>query len=124
LSTPNEAHNIYWKNNHPINIQKDWSSIRIHLPNIAPIWETTKIKNAIFTLLDNKLTTAEGNWKDKTVLLAALFEETGPAATIQANIAISDMDSYLSPVYVISDMEMLFWSWCNVNCACCCIQNK
>jgi hypothetical protein len=107
LSTPGETRDNYWKNNHPVNIQKDWSSIRIHLPQIAPIWETTKIKNAIFTSLDNKLKTAEGDWKDKTELLATLFEDTVPAAAMQANIAISDMDSYLSPVYSISDMEIL-----------------
>jgi hypothetical protein len=106
-NTPANSRDSYWKNNHPVNVQKDWSSIRIHLPQIAPIAEATKIKNAIFTSLDNKLSAAEGDWKDKTELLAALFEDTVPAATMQANIAISDMDSYLAPVYTFSDMEIL-----------------
>jgi hypothetical protein len=105
--TPAEAREKYWKNNHPVNIQKDWSSIHIHLPEIAPISETTKIKNAIFISLDNKLTTAEGDWKDKLELLSALFEDTVPAAAMQASIAISDMDSYLTVIYSFTDMELL-----------------
>jgi hypothetical protein len=97
----------YWKNGRPVLKKNEWSTIRAQLPVIAPTTATTKIKNSIFQQLTQRLTAAEGNWKDKAELFASLFNDQTPAASIEATLAISDITDYSSAVYGFNDFQLL-----------------
>lgn len=97
----------YWKNGRPVLKKNEWSTIRAQLPVIAPTTAPTKIKNSIFQQLSQRLTAAEGNWKDKAELFASLFNDQTPAANIEATLAINDITDYNSAVYGFNDFQLL-----------------
>jgi hypothetical protein len=97
----------YWKNNRPVLVKNEWSTIRAKLPAIAPTTATTKIKNGIFNMLSTRLEAAEGDWKDKAELFASLFNDQAPAAQVEATLCINDMNSYGTAVYDFTDFQIL-----------------
>jgi hypothetical protein len=97
----------YWKNNHPVTSKKEWNTVRAQLAQIAPQSASIRTKNAIFASVTNTLDNCEGTWTDKADLFASLFHDIVPAATMQASIAISNLDRYDSPVFTFSDLELL-----------------
>jgi hypothetical protein len=88
---------LYWKNNHPILVKNEWSTMCAKLPVIAPTTALTKIKNGIFTMLTTSLEAAKGDWKDKTELFASLFNDQAPAASVEATLCINNMNGYNTP---------------------------
>jgi hypothetical protein len=97
----------YWKNNHPVTSKKEWNTVRAQLAHIAPQTASIRIKNAVFQSVTNTLANCEGTWTDKADLFASLFHDIVPAATMQATIAISDLDRYDSNVFTFTDLELL-----------------
>jgi hypothetical protein len=97
----------YWKNNRPVLVKNEWSTIRAKLPVIAPTTAPTKVKNGIFTMLATRLEAAEGDWKDKAELFASLFNDQAPAANVEATLCINDMSDYITPVYDFADFALL-----------------
>ena len=106
-SRDEDPRNSYWKNNHCVNLQREWGTIRGQFPVLPPITELKKIKNTIFNLFTKKLTTATGEWKDKTEFFLAEFEDTVPAASIQADMATADLTDMNTAPFDFSDIEIL-----------------
>jgi hypothetical protein len=88
---------------------KDLGTAAGQLPVAAPIGEenVTK-KNAMFNTLTERIVTNTGPcWPDKMECFLAKFEDILPAAKLQANMAIENLDNIGSDVFEFADMETL-----------------
>ena len=97
----------YWNNNHVVNAVKEWGSLKGPFPVLAPITEVVKIKHAIYDTFTRKMVSTTGNWTDKTEFFLSEFEDIVPAASVQGDMAISDLQDTHSNAFVFSDMEIL-----------------
>ena len=53
------------------------------------------------------MSTTTGEWTDKTEFFLSEFEDIVPAANVQGEMAISDLQDPNSNVFAFSDMEIL-----------------
>jgi hypothetical protein len=103
----NDPREKYWKNNHSVSKHEDWGSLVGQFPTIAPIGEHVTVKNAIFNTLAERVEINSGNWPDKTEFFMGKFEDIVPAAKLQANMAIEQLDDIRTDAFAFGDMELL-----------------
>ena len=97
----------YWKNNHSVSEHEIWGTVVGQFPVIAPIGENVSVKNATFNALTERAEHNAGSWPDKTDFYMAQFEDIVPAAKLQANVAIENLNDIRSDVFLFADMEIL-----------------
>jgi hypothetical protein len=99
----------HWKNNHIIvNTLQEWGSLKGPFPNLAPITAAVKIKHSTHNVFTGKMTSSTaGDWTDKTEFFLPEFEDVVPAAIVQGEMAISDLQDPNSNVFVFSGIEIL-----------------
>jgi hypothetical protein len=83
---------------------EDWGSAAGQFPVAAPIRENLTKKNAMFNALTERIETVTGKWPDKMECFLAKFEDVVPAAKLQANMAIENLDNIGSDVFGFADM--------------------
>jgi hypothetical protein len=106
-SDTSEPRLFYWNQNHVVNTTKEWGTLKGPFPALAPITETVKIKHAIYDAFTRKMSSTNGDWTDKTEFFLSEFEDIVPAASVQGEMAISDLQDPHSNAFVFSDMEIL-----------------
>jgi hypothetical protein len=72
-----------------------------------PVTEQVKIKNVTCGSFVSKLETARGDWKDKTELVLATFENIAPAASLQGDMAMTDLDDTDTNACAFAGFELL-----------------
>jgi hypothetical protein len=73
----------------------------------VPITEAVKIRNSACNVFTRKMTSTAGDWTDKTEFFLPRFEDIIPAASIQGEMAILNLEDPNSNVFVFSDTEIL-----------------
>jgi hypothetical protein len=96
-----------WKDNHAVIQNEEWGTLLGNFPVIAPITKQVKIKNSINTSFIYRVETARGDWKDKINFFLAKFENVVPAASLQGDMAIIDLDNTDSNTRTFRDIELL-----------------